>query len=175
MKQIVTTPPSQPVTIVAIKNDNNMKHDEVGWVIQPEKRDLHNTVDDLQNKNANAKKCDFPSQVTDVHETKPRQPPMTPMTKNEPSQVPKSHQNDVAVSEPVTTSGGALVSETKRRGFRSLLNTYKKTLFGRAYPYGEVFCTRFSLCVFVQKNLGSTMQRGFEKHGARLCFRTFFL
>ena len=46
-----------------------------------------------------------------------------------------------------------------------------KHFFGGHTPYGEFFHARFSLCVFVQKNLGSTMQRGFEKHGVCACFR----
>jgi len=134
MKQIVTTPPSQFVTIVTIKNDDNMKHDEVGQVIQPEKRDLHNNVEDTKNKIANAKNSDFPSQLKHVHETEEPKlivttvtnPPsqlkhvheteepksiVTGMTKN-PDQLDKIPSKYTTTSEPVAQSGEAPVLET---------------------------------------------------------------
>jgi len=111
MKQIVTTPPSQPVTIVTIKNDNNMKHDEVGQVIQPEKRDLHNNVEDTQTKMQNAQKSDFPSQLKHVHETEEPKSIVTSMTKN-PVQLEKMSSKGTTTSEPVAPNSEAPVFET---------------------------------------------------------------
>ena len=134
MKQPPTAPSSEVVGGVGGGFGGDMKQVEVGWVIQPKKRVLRNNVEDTQNKNAHAQNNDFPSEVNTVHETEARappptpptnppsevntvheteqqQPPPTPATKNEPSQVSKSHQNGTT-SEPVVTNGGALVLET---------------------------------------------------------------
>jgi len=116
---------------------DNMKQDEVGWVIQHQKHDLHNNIEDVQNKNANAQKRDFLVPVNTSHETEQQQPPVPPVPKpqvpvnnvheteqqqppvpsgtNEPVQVAKNHQIGTTTSEPVVTSGGALVTTEPER------------------------------------------------------------